>query len=133
MDAGPLVAFLDRSERHHAWVTQAWDVLGPRVITCEAALAEAAYLVGRIPGGAERLDELLATGGFRIEFDLAGTLGEVLSLRRRFRSVPMSLADACLVRMAELHGSSSVMTLDRDFLVYRKNGRGRIPLIAPFV
>ena len=44
----------------------------------------------------------------------------------------MLMADACLVRMAEAIPSSRVMTLDRDFMVYRRHGRQVIPLLAPF-
>jgi hypothetical protein len=43
----------------------------------------------------------------------------------------MSFADACLVRMSEIHPSSVVWTLDRDFSVYRQHGRQTIPLITP--
>ena len=50
---------------------------------------------------------------------------------RKYADVPMSLADACLVRMAELNAHSSVLTLDRDFRVYRKHGRQVIPLAMP--
>jgi uncharacterized protein len=55
----------------------------------------------------------------------------VAQLLRRYRSVPMSLADACLVRMAEIHGDAPVLTLDRDFRFYRKHRRQVIPLICP--
>ncbi len=43
----------------------------------------------------------------------------------------MSLADACLVRMAETRPGAVVLTLDTDFHVYRKNGRQTIPAILP--
>ena len=50
---------------------------------------------------------------------------------RRYNDVPMSLADACLVRLAELYPQSPVLTLDSDFVAYRKNGRQLIPIISP--
>jgi len=43
----------------------------------------------------------------------------------------MSLADACIVRMSEIHDRHAVLTLDSDFLVYRKHGRTSLPLIHP--
>ena len=49
-----------------------------------------------------------------------------------YSNLPMSLADACLVRMSELHAKSVVFTLDRDFMIYRKTRRLKIPLLAPF-
>jgi predicted nucleic acid-binding protein len=51
---------------------------------------------------------------------------------RKYADQPVSLADACLVRMAELHDNCQIFTTDRDFLVYRRKGRGVIPLLAPF-
>lgn len=50
---------------------------------------------------------------------------------RRYSDVPMSLADGCLVRLAELHPQSQVFTLDSDFSVYRKNGRKVIDVLTP--
>jgi predicted nucleic acid-binding protein len=52
-------------------------------------------------------------------------------LMRKYGDVPMSLADACLVRLAEIIPHSIVLTLDRDFTVYRKHGRQVIPLLIP--
>ncbi len=50
---------------------------------------------------------------------------------RRYQSVPMSIADACLVRMSEIYTQSSVITLDSDFRIYRKNRNQEIPVIMP--
>lgn len=50
---------------------------------------------------------------------------------RRYADVPMSLADACLVRMSELSDDASVLTLDSDFRIYRRLGRQAIPLLTP--
>jgi predicted nucleic acid-binding protein len=61
-------------------------------------------------------------------------LRELAAVRRlvaRYRDRPMSLADACLVRLAELFDEAEVITLDRDFSIYRKHGRQTIPLISP--
>ena len=49
----------------------------------------------------------------------------------KYRDRPMSLADACIVRMAELHDAHAVFTLDSDFSVYRKHGRTPLALIHP--
>jgi predicted nucleic acid-binding protein len=57
---------------------------------------------------------------------------DVVSLLRKYADQPISLADACLVRMAELNENCQVLTTDKDFLVYRRKGRSVIPLLAPF-
>ena len=55
----------------------------------------------------------------------------VSRLLERYKNVPMSLADACIVRMAELRAKSVVFTLDSDFAIYRMNSRQRIPTLSP--
>ena len=49
----------------------------------------------------------------------------------RYANVPMSVADACLVRMSELVADCTVFTLDGDFRVYRRNKRQKIPVLMP--
>jgi hypothetical protein len=56
---------------------------------------------------------------------------EIAHLRRKYADVPMSVADACLVRLAEQLGQCAVLTLDDDFTVYRRHGRHVIPLLSP--
>lgn len=58
-------------------------------------------------------------------------LAAVVALLTRYQSVPVSLADAELVRMAELHSNNTVFTLDSDFQIYRKNRDRPIPLLIP--
>ena len=52
-------------------------------------------------------------------------------LLARYADVPMSLADACLVRMSEQYTNSLVLTCDSDFRRYRRHRRQRIPTIMP--
>jgi predicted nucleic acid-binding protein len=86
---------------------------------------------GEFTGGTEKLLGLLERGVVVPDFILASELPAVTHLLRRYQSVPMSLADACLVRMAELQRDSAVFTLDSDFRIYRKNRRQAIRLICP--
>jgi predicted nucleic acid-binding protein len=82
--------------------------------------------------GQTALLELITAGTVVIEFALMAELAAVRRLVARYRDRPMSLADACLVRIAELFDEATVITVDRDFAVYRKNGRQAIPLVSPF-
>lgn len=75
--------------------------------------------------------ELLAKDVLRIDFHMRSEVEPLQVLMRKFASVPMSLADACLVRMAELHVESKIITLDADFRVYRRNRRHVIPTVMP--
>lgn len=130
-DAGPLVALLSERDRYHRWAKEAFARIAPPVLTCEIVLAEAWHLLRGRANGQAALLVLLSTGGIAIEFSLADELSAVRRLVARYQDRPMSLADACLVRMSELVDDSSVITLDEDFHVYRRNGRQVIPLISP--
>ena len=131
VDTGPLVALLNRRDRHHAWVRKVLDTLEPPVLTCEAVVSEACFLLVRIAGGQDALFELLSAHVIDIDFQMANELVAVRGLMRKFAMVPMALADACLVRMSELDTSSVILTLDGDFRSYRRNRRQVIPTIRP--
>ncbi len=131
VDTGPLVALLNRRDHHHAWTRELLDAVPPPLYTCEPVISEACFLLGRIRGGQEALLTLLANGIIRVEFRLEPELEAVRKLLEKFAGVPMSLADACLVRMTELDAASVVVTLDSDFQVYRRNRRQVVPVIMP--
>jgi predicted nucleic acid-binding protein len=75
--------------------------------------------------------ELLTRGVITIPFRLDGEVKRLRDLLARYADVPMSLADACLVRMSELHPEARVVTLDAHFRVYRRLGRRVIPVVMP--
>ena len=87
--------------------------------SCEAVIAEACYLVRSLAGAPEAVLENVERGVFQIPLRLPSEAAAVRALHKRYRSVPMDLADACLVRLAELVGSGRILTLDSDFDVYR--------------
>lgn len=129
VDTGPLVAFLNRRDRHHAWATEQWGGLSPPLLTCEAVLSEATYLVRGMTGGAEAVLELVARGVVKPTFRLQDEVSPLKTLVRRYAR---DLADACLVRMSELHPDCVVLTIDTEFRdVYRRHGRQVIPTLLP--
>ena len=131
VDTGPIVALLNRRDRHHAWARGALDTLEPPIFTCESVVSEACFLLGGLAGGADAVFGLLAADVVRIDFRLDSEIAPIRGLMRKFANVPMSLADACLVRMTELDQQSVIVTLDSDFKVYRRNRRHVIPTIMP--
>jgi len=132
IDAGPLVAILDESDAHHAWATTSMRALQPPLLTCEAVISEACFLLGPLPRARKQI-RLWAETGFLLHEPLIGTAFlRALGLMERYDNVPMSFADACLVAMAEQHESARVFTLDRDFLVYRRTHGQPVALLAPF-
>ena len=129
VDTGPLVAFMVRREPHHAWVVDTMQRLSGPFLTCEPVLEETFDCVRRLPGGSARFFEMLDSRLLEIRFDLLREQEALESLVRRYADHEMSLADACLVRMAELNAGCSIFTLDESFRDYRKNGRQLIPMI----
>lgn len=131
VDTGPLVALLNRRDSHHKWVVRQLADIQPPMLTCEAVLAEATYLTRAVPGARAALIEMLGEEFLKIGMAVAEHHSAILAMVRRYTDVPMSLADACLVRLAELYPQSPILTLDGDFVIYRKNGRQVIPMICP--
>ncbi len=131
VDTGPLVALLNRKDNSHAWVVQQLQDIQPPMVTCESVLAEATYLTRQTPGARVALIEMVGEGFLTIGMAVADHHSALLAMVRRYADVPMSLADACLVRLAELFPQSPVLTLDSDFSVYRKNGRQVIEVLRP--
>jgi uncharacterized protein len=129
VDTGPVVAFLNRRDRHHSWAVEQFGSLPPPLLTCEAVLSESAYLVRDLHGGPEAVLDLVARGvvapRFRIEDEISAVKGVVKRYGR-------DLADACLVRMSEIHSDCVVLTIDSEFRdVYRRHGRKAIPTRLP--
>ena len=128
LDAGPLIAALNRQDEHHRWACETLERLGPPFYSCSEAVAEAAAMTGQ-PAA---IVEMIQSGEIVLAFDLSEQTASVLSLLKKYGDRDMDLADACIVRMTELMRDCRVLTLDRaDFAVYRRNGRDLIPLIAP--
>lgn len=129
VDTSALVASIDQSERSHAWVAQQLEQIEPPLLTCEAVISETWFLLGRVRGGREAFLPYLEQGQVEVALSLETELASVLAIIRRYQSVPASLADAALVRMAELYPQSAVFTLDSDFQIYRKYRDTAIELI----
>jgi len=131
IDTGPLVAFLNRRDEWHQWAVDRLSEIAPPMQTCESVLAEATFLLRKSPGGAQAVLEMVERDLVQLAFELDAELDHVRRLMKKYADQPMSLADACLVRMSETHPRARILTLDRDFKRYRRLGRQVIPLIAP--
>jgi predicted nucleic acid-binding protein len=130
-DTGPLVALLDRADRHHRWAKGRVQEANPPLLVCEPVVTESMYLLARIPTAQDALFGLIERGALSIAFRIDAHLSALHQLHQKYRDRPMSLADACIVRMAEIHDRHAVLTLDSDFLVYRKHGRVPLTIIHP--
>ena len=131
VDTGPIVAFLDTRDPRHEWVLETFNSFRLPLVTCEAVLSEACFVVRPSRGGQSSVMGLVSRGIITLDFRLSSEFEVVRKLMTKYASVPMSLADACLVRMTELDGHATVVTLDKDFRVYRRNGRQAVPVMMP--
>jgi hypothetical protein len=128
-DAGVLIALIARRDRHHTWaVSQSRQWPAPW-LTCESALSEAFFLCGT--SGRHALSSFLRRGLLDLRFDLGAEIEPVLALMEKYRDIPMSLADACLVRMTEILAQPLVLTTDSDFRLYRRHSRHVVPCVMP--
>ena len=131
IDTGFLVAFLNSTEQYHSWVKKQLNYIPSPLLTCEPVITETVFLLRRINRGEEMLFKLLSQEKIKISFHLYQELNSVKHLMEKYHSVPMSLADACLVRMSEIYSNSIILTLDSDFRIYRKHKKQIINLIIP--
>ena len=129
VDASFLVTLLDRRETNHRWAASQALQHPPPWNTCEAVISETLFLLG--PAGVSAVTALLRRGPIIASFHFSDSAEEVLALMQKYSDVPMSFADACLVRMTEMLADPVLITLDADFRIYRRHGRRTIPCVTP--
>ncbi|HMI13688.1 MAG TPA: PIN domain-containing protein [Bradyrhizobium sp.] len=129
VDAGFLVALLSRRDANHGWAAAQAPRLPPPWATCEAVLSEASHLLGGL--GTLSFASLLRRGALVCDYRFADDMDAVLKLLQKYADVPMSFADACLVRMTETLNDPVLLTTDGDFRIYRRHGRQIIPCVLP--
>jgi len=131
IDTGPIVAFLNKSDQYHEWALIQFSQLIPPFYTCESVISEACFILRNINNGPIQVFKLLERELIKLPFKLEAEIDFISKLLNKYNDVPMSLADACLVRMSEQISESTICTLDGDFKIYRKAKRKIIPLITP--
>jgi uncharacterized protein len=135
IDTGPLVALIRQADANHEWAAITTRKLSAPFVTSESVISETCFLLARNHEPANRVFEFFRRDSIIAAFDLQTEWTNVATLMNRYAKMPdnrrMSLADATLVRLAELYDHAAVFTVDSDFRIYRKHGRRQIPLIIP--
>jgi uncharacterized protein len=126
-DTGYLVALVRKDDQYHAWATSLAGQLESPLLTCEAVLSETAF---HLDSSAYVL-AMLNRRAIRVAFDCTSQLEALQDLAKRYEDRHPDLADLCLIRMSELYPRHTVVTIDQDFRVYRRNKREAIPLLTP--
>jgi predicted nucleic acid-binding protein len=101
------------------------------MLSCEAVVAETCFLLKRSGFDPSLALQFIERDAVQLPFTLQQHTASVSSLFKRYENVPASLADAALIRMAEIHDSPLLLTTDSDFRIYRRHGRQTIPLVCP--
>jgi predicted nucleic acid-binding protein len=130
VDTGPIVALMDRSEPHHEDVLELLTTTEETLVTCEAVVAEACHILRRFRGASRDLLKDIDRNRFEVPYRLADRCNEVSRLLQKYADVPMDLADACLVDLANALNTGKILTLDSDFRIYRwgRNRAFELPL-----
>src|SRR5438132_4331460 len=104
---------------HHNWAVSLAEELTEPLLTCEAVLAETAFHLRSV----ELTLEMIVSELVILSFDCNDHLPQLMVLANRYADRQPDLADLCLIRMSELYPNHRVVTVDRDFRVYRRNKR----------
>lgn len=131
IDTGPLVAFLSRKDSYYEWADRQFQIHPFPFFTCQPVLTETAYFLQKEGVPLDGLYKLLKTGIVEIQLNFESQLDSIFQLTMKYKDQPMDLADACLVRMAELHPQSKILTIDSDFTIYRKHRNQVLDVIMP--
>ena len=132
IDTGPIVAFLNKNDQYHRFVIEQMESFAAPFYTCEAVLTESFFLMSRISTGVEKLIELLETQHIQLQPVYNDHQAAIHQRIQTYSNIPMSLADACLVHMAENSKGASIFTLDSDFQVYRTSKGDLLNVVTPF-
>jgi predicted nucleic acid-binding protein len=119
LDTGVIVALFDSTDKHHRLCDEITAQITQPFVTCEAVLMEACYLLRKYPAAVDSILENVERGIFQVPFQLNRSSGAVRAIRSKYADLPASLADACLVQLADESDSGRILTLDKHFLQYR--------------
>ena len=120
LDTGPLVALLSRNDANHARARRFFAECVPPFRCCEAVVAEACFLMGKVhAAGPAEVVALARRGVYDVAMSIEEHWASIEALLRKYADRRISLADACLIRCAEIHQEARILTFDGDFGVYR--------------
>jgi predicted nucleic acid-binding protein len=122
LDTGPIVALLSANDTEHDRARRLFAACAPPFRCCEAVVAEACFLMEKVhPGGPVEVIAMARKGVYEISISLSENLLQIEALLKKYANRPISLADACLIRCAEIHREARILTFDSDFHIYRWN------------
>jgi predicted nucleic acid-binding protein len=131
LDTGVIVALLDRRESRHLDCSRTVETIQRPIVTCEAVIMESCHLLSHIPGASARVLDNVATGIFEIRLSLSQSAANIAANLRKYHDMPASMADSCLIHMADELNTGDILTLDSDFRHYRWRKTKPFNLLIP--
>ena len=119
LDTGTIVALLDPTDSFHTRCSDAMGDVGAPLVTCETVVAESCYLLRRVEGAPEAILHSVATREFLIPLGLVDAALPVRRIMAKYRDRNIDLADAFLIHLADEFSTGDILTVDRDFRIYR--------------
>ena len=129
VDAGALIALLDRSDSHHGECVEALRGIHEPLATVWPAVTEAMHLLAEAPGAPAALCDLVSDGAVHLLHLDSVDMPRVKELMRKYQDRPMDFADAALVCVAEREELNTILTFDSDFSIYRLPRRARFRVL----
>lgn len=131
VDTGFIVGALDAADQWHSWAAREFPNLYSPALTCEAVVSEACFQLRPTSCGRRQLLAWIKCGGLEVVPILPAEIDPIEKLFARY-GTRMDYADACLVRLSELHPGHAIVTTDaKDFRIYRRFRREALPLLTP--
>ena len=120
LDTGPLVALLSKDDANHSRARRIFTECAPPFRSCEAVVAEACFLMRKVhAAGPADVVALGARGVYNIAIAADAHWTNIEALLKKYANRPISFADACLIRCAEMHQEARILTFDMDFSIYK--------------
>jgi predicted nucleic acid-binding protein len=131
VDTGFIVGAMDAADQWHPWAAREFPNLCSPALTCEAVVSEACFQLRRTSSARSQLLAWIRCGGLEVHPILPAEIDQIEKLFARF-GIRMDYADACLVRLSELHRGHAIVTTDaKDFRIHRRFRREALPLLTP--
>ena len=126
IDAGPLIALFDSSEKHHHSIKAFLKEYPYRYVSTIAVFTEVSHMLDFSTGAQRDFYEWVMNKGVIISDINQSDIPRLVELTQKYADIPMDFADATLVITAEKTGIREIISLDRDFDIYRLPGKEQI-------
>jgi predicted nucleic acid-binding protein len=131
LDTGPIVALLSENDANHDRARAIFAECVPPFRSCEAVVAEACFLMQKVhPSGPAEVAALGGRGVFDIAMSAAEHWSNLEVTLKKYSDRPISFADACLIRCADIHQEARILTFDSDFSIYKWARNRRFELLG---